>query len=33
MKKIIWIFIAIAIIVLSFLYGYFTYKKNSDTIL
>lgn len=33
MKKIIWTFIAIAIIVLSILYGYFTYKKNSDTIL
>ena len=33
MKKFIYIFIAIAIIIISILYGYFTYRKNNDLII
>ena len=33
MKKIIGIFIAVLVIILSLLYGYFTYTKNSNSIL
>ena len=33
MKKIIGIFIAVVVIILSLLYGYFTYKNNSNSIL
>lgn len=33
MKKIIGIFIAVVVIILSLLYGYFTYTKNSNSIL
>ena len=33
MKKFIGIFIAVVVIILSLLYGYFTYKNNSNSIL
>lgn len=33
MKKFIWLFMAIVIIIISFLYGFFTYKKNNNSIL
>ena len=33
MKKIIGIFIAVAVVILSLFYGYFTYTKNNNSIL
>ena len=33
MKKFIGIFIAVVIIIISTLYGYFTYTKNNNSIL